>query len=240
MKQKTKAMFGISVFKQSITKDIISKISAHLSANYDDCVIVLVDEPEKHNWVLRGRNSPEHALQVARGISFQHQNTIQRLLRHYKLSNISVATWSWVDNQAIYKKNIHVIAKYFAEHADFRLAVHEQLKSYLGGYLKTLESTRSRAVTTEELDEMALFYIEELAGLAYLHFKRGYSTDVYPGPQGKVTKELFTGLRYTDLGKALYVDPTIYTYVEFDPLNNVFRSDPTVLPTIKKVLHPCC
>jgi tRNA-dependent cyclodipeptide synthase len=209
-----KALFGISVFKQSITKLTIGEIVQYMDASYDQSMVILVDEPEAHNWLLRGRDSRTHAKSVAERMAAQRVKTVERVQRTYGLS-IPVVQWRWLSDEPLYKRNLAELTKYYATHKQFRVDVQAQLHRYMAPFIQACGLRLGRRLTEEELDETAQFILEELAGLAYLHFDCGFSNDVYPDDNPEVEDNLFTGKKYPHLARRLRVKPDSYGFVRY-------------------------
>jgi tRNA-dependent cyclodipeptide synthase len=210
--QSKKAMFGISVFKRSINNDIIGVIAQHLAANFSNPIIILVDEPELHNWLLRGRDSPEHAKAVIERTAAERTSAIKRVLRRLNL-DIPVHTWAMISADPAYLRNVEAAKAFYSSDQEFHFDINQQLRTYLERYIHWAEHKLGRPLTREELDEAALFLLEEVAGLAYLHFELGYSTDVYPDENSFIMHNVFTGSKYPGLGQALKVEPAVYEYI---------------------------
>ena len=207
-----KALFGISVFKCGITKLIIDEIIQYMHANYGESMVILIDEPEAHNWLLRGRDSELHAKSVAELMGAERVRTVERVLRTHRLT-IPVVRWQWLSNEPLYKQNLAELTNYYAAHEQFRTDVQSQLRKYMGHYIQTCSLRLGRELTKEELDGAAQFLLEELAGLAYLHFDCGFSNDIYPDDPGKVGHSLFTGEKYPRLVRGLRIQPDTYRFV---------------------------
>lgn len=208
----SKAMFGISVFKRSITRNVIAEITKYMHDNFADCMVILVDLPEAHNWFLRGRDSRQHALEIVKKHGELRVKSVQKALRRNGIS-MPVHTWDLLVGNAGYQQNLTSICDYYNQNKKFQNEVKSKLLEYLSENIREAELRHGRKLTAEELDESAHFLLEEIAGLSHLHFGLGYNVDIYPDTNNVLVDDIFKGKAFQDLGNKLGVKPSSYKYI---------------------------
>jgi tRNA-dependent cyclodipeptide synthase len=189
--RKYNGMLGISIMNHAFSKQLVQDIARLGVDTCKEFVVVLVDYPYRWNWPLRATDetgSVEWCLRVGR----EKEAGYVRALRGLALSH-SVEIWHWkkIARTPIYKRNLNLIELQFQQNSQFRNLIREQVRSNLGGRIAEAEQKHGLVITTDKIDIMAHYLMEEIAGLWYLQFDLGYSLDFYPGKQMQVMSHIY-------------------------------------------------
>jgi tRNA-dependent cyclodipeptide synthase len=186
LSRKYKGMLGISITNHAFSKQLVHDIT-RLGINHcKEFRVVLVDYPDRWNWPLRAADaigSTEWCLRIGK----EKEAAYVKVLRDLAVSH-GVQIWHWekIADTPIYRRNISLVESQFRKNSRFRDLVREQVRFNLGGRIAEAEQIHGFAITTDKVDVMAQYLMEEIAGLWYLQFDLGYSLDFYPGRRMKV------------------------------------------------------
>jgi|GEM_PF-3969156 len=211
--RKHKGMLGISITNHAFSKQVVQDIVRLGLSTCSEFVVILVDYPDRWNWPLRAVDAAgniEWCLRVGR----EREAGYARALRNLDLPH-SVETWHWekIASTPIYERNLNLVKSQFQQNSRFRNLIREQVLSNLGGRIAEAEQKHGFIITTDKIDIMAHYLMEEIAGLWYLQFDLGYSLDFYPGRQMLVMTCIYENA-FPEFAKQLNYDWSAQGFIE--------------------------
>lgn len=208
-----KGVLGISITNHAFSKRLVQDIVQLGVSTCSEFIVVLVDYPDRWNWPLRAADeagSIEWCLKIGR----EKEASYARALRSLALSD-KVEIWHWekIACTPTYKRNLNLIKLQFRENSQFRDLIREQVRSNLGGRIAEAEQKHGFVIGANQIDTMAHYLMEEIAGLWYLQFDLGYSLDFYPGEQMQVMLRIYEN-DFPEFAKQLGYDWRMQGFIE--------------------------
>jgi tRNA-dependent cyclodipeptide synthase len=206
-KYQYKAILGISIANHYFTKDRVRELAEFGVAHFEKFVVVLVDYPERWNWQLRinATSQMESEAKVAL-LSQSRKNGYSRELREVGLeASVPILSWHYVMGLANYARNLSILNGAFEHDDTFRTGVIDQFKQNIGSLLSNREALRGKTFSTEELNNMINYLLEEIAGFFCLHFDEGYTIDFHHHPSMDIVQRIYRN-EFTKISKAMGYD----------------------------------
>ncbi|MBU0722577.1 hypothetical protein KKA93_03950 [Patescibacteria group bacterium] len=220
LKQNLNGLLGISIPKHLFSNDLVAEIADLGSKICKNFVIVLVDYPERFNWLLHDCKSRGEAAEHSLQLGLERKQGYYRALRKVGLHE-KVPIWSWLRlaEETGYQRNKKVVIDFFFSDKFFHKEVIEQVLKNIGGKIDEAEKKLGRQFSQSELDEICHYFLEEIAGFFYLYFDLDYKIDIYPGANTNLVEGIYAN-KFPVLTERLGYDWTQRGWVEVGYTNS--------------------
>lgn len=164
------------------------------SAQFNDFVILLMDDPDLHN--LKVFKSLDHtqALDKARNISETIKSGYERTLAAEKITNIKVVQFKDFQEDPTYKKTLQRVTDTMSSNTDFRHSLYNLMETNIGKRIAEFcaEKNLDEAACANTRDMLIQYIIEELASLVYFT-EKGYVIELDPTEEFETKKYIYEG-----------------------------------------------
>lgn len=176
-----KGMLGISITNHVFSKTTVQAIVEFGLENCKEFAIVLVDLPERWNWQLKSPGlKPNWFIELGDN----RERAYTKVLQQPRFAaRIKLLRWRDLVDAPEYKRNLEVVKHCSTTNEIFHKTLVAQVQANLSGRVNEVKVREIRTLAPKDIEILANYLIEEIAGLWYLHFDLGYQIDIYPGRQ---------------------------------------------------------
>lgn len=209
--KKYNGFLGVSILHKFFSKKNMKFYFDWCSKQFDEFVIILMDDPDKYNFQIFKNMNEKDALEHARKISDELKRGYEKVLRDLDISNIKILQLRDLIKDKKYVAILQEVNNYFESNKEFAKDLNKLMDIGIGGKIEELPYDKKEI---EEKRRILINYIiEELASILYLT-ENHYPIELDPTIEFTTKKriyerdfpELYTKLKLTKRGH-IFIHP---------------------------------
>jgi tRNA-dependent cyclodipeptide synthase len=194
---KFNGFMGVSLLHRFYSKENMSNYFTWCSKRFNKFTLVLMDDPDRYNFIVFKKINVREGLALARKISDEIKSGYNKLLLDMKIDNVEIMQFRDFISSNEYKLIFSEIEKYIEMNPNFKDDLVRLMNNGIGGKIEKL----SKQITTEEFENakhiLFQYIVEEIAAIIYFT-ENGYPIEIDPSIEFSTKKRIyeadFTGL----------------------------------------------
>jgi hypothetical protein len=192
--KKYKGFMGISMGHKFFSKENMREYFKFFSEYFSDFVIVIMDDPDMHNFMIFKELSGPEALKKARNISDEIKVAYEKIKTGLKVSNIEIIQFRDFVNTVEYNAISDVIHQEFKDDKQFNKDIEYMVINTINGKIDEYVKEKSIKLGSNEYSEiierLKLYALEEFIALVYFT-KEDYLIEIDPHKEFQTKENLF-------------------------------------------------
>lgn len=201
--KKYKGFMGVSIPHKFFAKKRMKHYFPWFSKTFEEFVVILMDDPEKYNFIVFKNLDEEEALRKSRKVGNEIKASYEKVLRGNDINNVRVITFRDILEDSKYKEILNTIQEEIPKNNSLQNDLENLMKIGVGN--KIDEFVNFNKLSTNEAedirDTLFNYIVEELASIIYLT-EIGYTIEVDPTIEVTTKKFLYES-KFDNLPKEL-------------------------------------
>lgn len=186
---------GISVGHKFFSKATMEYFFIWGSQTFKEFLILLMDDPDKYNFMIFENLSEEQALKKAQTIGDERARSYEKVVRKIGVTNIRIVRFRDFNNSKIYTNILCQTKQYAAQDIAFKNELLNLMEEGIGG--KIQEYSLNKNLSPHEIckvrEILSGYILEEFVSLLYFT-ENGFPIEVDPTKEFSTKKFVYEGM----------------------------------------------
>ena len=169
-KKTISGFMGISIRNKFFSHKNLEPYFVWASEYFKEFTILLMDDPDRHNYILFSNNPPEEAITKARRMGEDKRIGYKKILKNLGITNIKIIRFVEFENEKIYTDSLKSLFLETTKSTELKEDLVKVLERGIGGKIMEFAHANnlSKEQVSELIDNLLSYVIEELAATIYL------------------------------------------------------------------------
>lgn len=211
--QKYNGFMGISIFHKFFAKKRMRYYFEWSAKQFKECIILLMDDPDKYNCMVFKELDEQEALKKARIVSDEIKTGYEKVLKQLNLKNVKIIQFRDFNNEPLYQNILSSIETYVEQNSLFKEDLTNLMEMGIGEKIKDFITQKEFIENRISGVKSLLFHyiVEELASIIYFT-ELNYPIEIDPTKEFSTKKLLYEG-SFPDLYKQLKLHTRGHIYI---------------------------